>query len=152
MRRQDDSFPASVSWLTEARTPYRRSETSWRVKQFPQPVLSCLQEAMDMGLADAEPLADLALGHVLAEAHRFRGRGRRVIFRLGTIARGRTVSVRVNAKVAARTAKGKRTNTVVVRGQTCWGREVHQQADRQVAIAPGGGALLVTADPRPPPR
>lgn len=47
---------------------------------------------------------------------RFRGRGRRVAFRIGTIPRGRTVRVRVNAKIAARTPKGTKSNTVIVRG------------------------------------
>jgi hypothetical protein len=47
---------------------------------------------------------------------RFRGRGRRIVFRIGTIPRGRTVRLRVNVKVAARTRRGTRTTTVVVRG------------------------------------
>jgi uncharacterized repeat protein (TIGR01451 family) len=52
-------------------------------------------------------------------ALRFTGVGRKVIFRLGTIAKGKTLVLRVNAKVAANVAKGKKTNTVVF-----WGKGV----------------------------
>ena len=44
---------------------------------------------------------------------RFTGAGRKVTFRLGTIGARTTVVVRVNAKVAARAARGRRINTVV---------------------------------------
>jgi uncharacterized repeat protein (TIGR01451 family) len=50
---------------------------------------------------------------------RFVGGARKVIFKIGTIAKGKTVVVTVNAKVAAKAAKGRQTNTVVF-----WGRGV----------------------------
>ncbi len=44
---------------------------------------------------------------------RFTGGGRTITFRLGAIAKGRTVLVKVNAKVAAQAATGRRTNTAI---------------------------------------
>jgi uncharacterized repeat protein (TIGR01451 family) len=52
-------------------------------------------------------------------ALRFTGGGRKIVFRLGTIGKGKTIVLRVNAKVAAKAAKGKKTNTVIF-----WGKGV----------------------------
>lgn len=48
---------------------------------------------------------------------RFSGGGRKVTFRVGRIAGGRSVVVRVNARVAPRAGTGAKTNRVVVRGR-----------------------------------
>ena len=49
---------------------------------------------------------------------RFTGAGRKVTFRLATIGAGKTVVVRVNAKVAVKAATGKRRNVLgVFRGK-----------------------------------
>lgn len=61
---------------------------------------------------------------------RFVGGARKVIFKIGTIAKGATVVVTVNAKVAATAAKGRQTNTVVF-----WGKGVvPMTADSSVTI------------------
>ncbi len=50
---------------------------------------------------------------------RFVGGGRKVTFKIGTIAKGTTVVVKVNAKAGTKAAKGRQTNTVVF-----WGKGV----------------------------
>lgn len=50
------------------------------------------------------------------KALRFTGRGRRIAFTVGTIGAGRSLVVRVDAKVAATAAPGRKANTVVFRG------------------------------------
>jgi hypothetical protein len=47
------------------------------------------------------------------KALRFTGAGRRITFRIGVLGAGKTVTVRVNAKVAVTAATGTRLNTVV---------------------------------------
>lgn len=54
---------------------------------------------------------------VARKALRFTGRGRALTFRVGTILPGRTVVVRVDARVAARAGTGTRIGTVVVRAR-----------------------------------
>jgi virginiamycin B lyase len=51
------------------------------------------------------------------KALRFTGGGRKITFRIGTIGKGKTVVVRVNAKVATSAATGRKANTVVVSGR-----------------------------------
>lgn len=48
---------------------------------------------------------------------RYTGSGRKITFRVGTIAKGKTLVLKVNAKVKANAAKGKKTNTVTFRGK-----------------------------------
>jgi subtilisin-like proprotein convertase family protein len=54
---------------------------------------------------------------VAKKSLRYTGGGRKVTFKLGTIGKGKTVVIKVNAKVAAGAAKGKKTNTVTFRGK-----------------------------------
>ncbi len=54
---------------------------------------------------------------VTRKALRFTGRGRALTFRVGTILPGRTVVVRVDARIAARAGTGTRIGTVVLRAR-----------------------------------
>jgi hypothetical protein len=52
----------------------------------------------------------------VSKSLRFTGRGRKITFRVGTIGAGRTIALRVNAKVAPKASRGTRKNALNVLG------------------------------------